>query len=81
MRTLELSELTNRGVNGRGRIGPLKFGDELSLDPASDDGNDSESIEESLPGGSVLAAAARIESLRSTPSQPSMSALNRQYSS
>ncbi|KAJ3902242.1 O-methyltransferase [Lentinula edodes] len=82
MRTLELSELTNRGVDGRVRTGPLKFGDELSLDPASDDGNDSESIEESLPGGSVLAAAARIESLRSTPSRkPSMSALNRQYSS
>ncbi|KAJ4474486.1 O-methyltransferase [Lentinula aciculospora] len=79
MRTLELSGLTS-GVDGPAMFGPLDFGDELNLDtePASDDCE--ESMEESLPAGSVLAAAARIESLKGTSSRkPSMIALDRKY--
>ncbi|KAJ3999098.1 hypothetical protein F5050DRAFT_1565815 [Lentinula boryana] len=81
MRTLELSGLTT----GSGKNGPLEFGDELSLErepSASDAGDSVESVEETLPAGSVLAAAARIESLKNTPNRkPSIAALNRVYTS
>ncbi|KAJ3819191.1 hypothetical protein F5880DRAFT_1137749 [Lentinula raphanica] len=88
MRTLELSGLTTPGqadydVGRPLRSGVLEFGDELSLSSSDpEDAGSMESAEEMLPpAGSVLAAAARIESLRKPVRKASLIGVNRLYTS
>ena len=86
MRTLELSGSVGAGDVGTtgGRLGPLDFGDHLQLSLNREDGGDPVGDGDGLavrPAGSVLAAAARIESLKSVPRRKmSMIGLNRQNS-
>jgi hypothetical protein len=76
MRTLSELSVGNGGLNGThsgekgGRLGPLDFGETLPLNPAlcGDSGlcTNTDSNESLVPGGSVLAAAARIESIKTS---------------